>query len=1226
MSNLYSNLHNFYPVQKTLKFELIPQGKTKENMEKEGIIKTDEHRAEIYSKVKKYCDEYHKVFIDKCLKNTRLNELNRYYELYSITKKDEEQKEEFIKIQEKLRKQISESFKNNNEYKGLFQKDIINSYLITMYKEDKEKIKDISEFNKFTTYFSGYNKNRENMYTEEEKSTAIAYRLINENLSTFIDNLKIYNKVIKFIPEITKKIYTDLVEYIQVNDIDEIFDINYYNDVLTQKGIECYNIIISGRTKSDSTKIKGLNEYINEFNQTHNEKIPKLQELYKQILSDIDTASFKIDIIESDEELIDNIETYYDQLLPVFNKINQLFAKIREYNLNLIFINNDGTLSTISNEIYKDWSYIRNCIGERYDIEYTGKFKNGTEQYSKQKQEYLKKQKNYSLKFLNDSLKDDCIIEYVSNYINQSKVMERIRTDFIEIQKIEFRDNTKQLVKNEDSIAKIKNLLDDIKLLQEFVRILVPKDRTVEKDAKFYSELIPCYNELKDIIPLYNKTRNYLTQKPYSTEKIKLNFECPTLLDGWDVNKEEANLGVILLKNEKYYLGIINPYCKKIFKTEEKDFNSENNYKKMEYKLLPGPNKMLPKVFFSKSRIDEFKPSDELLEKYNKGCHKKGKDFDINFCHELIDFYKNSLNKHEDWKKFSFKFKDTSEYNDISEFYKEVEEQGYKIEYSEYSEKYINELVDRGELYLFQIYNKDFSAYSKGKPNLHTLYWKAVFDLENIKNPIYKLNGKAEIFYRKKSLERKITHPANEPVVNKNESTIKAGKPTSLFKYDLIKDKRYTVDKFQFHVPITMNFKSEKLLNINQVVNKYLKYNDNIHVIGVDRGERNLLYVCVIDKNEKIVYQKSLNEIVNEYNNIKYSTDYHTLLDKKEKERELAREDWKNIENIKELKEGYMSQVIHILVELMRKYNAIIVIEDLNKGFKNSRIKVEKQVYQKFEKMFIDKLNYLVFKDEPKEAEGGVLNAYQLTNKFETFNKIGKQSGILYYIPAWCTSKIDPTTGFINRFYIKYENLDKSKEFINKIDDIRYNSSENLFEFDIDYSKFTDKLNETKNNWTLYSNGERIYTHKNDKGEWIDNKIQLTDEFKKLFKKYNIDLKDIKSEILEKADTEFFKGNNETLGFIQLFKLMVQMRNSLTGKEEDNLISPVKNSSGEFFNTSNQIEGLPKDADANGAYNIARKGLMLIEQMKNTEDKKLNKIKYNITEKEWLDYIQNRGM
>ena len=113
---------------------------------------------------------------------------------------------------------------------------------------------------------------------------------------------------------------------------------------------------------------------------------------------------------------------------------------------------------------------------------------------------------------------------------------------------------------------------------------------------------------------------------------------------------------------------------------------------------------------------------------------------------------------------------------------------------------------------------------------------------------------------------------------------------------------------------------------------------------------------------------------------------------------------------------------------------------------------------------------------------------------------------------------------------------------------------------------------------------------------------------------------------LDKDNLEFYKGNGESLGFIQLFKLMVQMRNSLTGKEEDNLISPVKNQHGKFFNTSEKIEGLPIDADANGAYNIARKGFMLVEQMKNVEDEKLNKIKYNITEKEWLNYVQNRGM
>lgn len=399
-------------------------------------------------------------------------------------------------------------------------------------------------------------------------------------------------------------------------------------------------------------------------------------------------------------------------------------------------------------------------------------------------------------------------------------------------------------------------------------------------------------------------------------------------------------------------------------------------------------------------------------------------------------------------------------------------------------------------------------------------------------------------------------------------------------------------------------------------------------LFGIDRGERNLIYISVIDKNGKIVYQESLNEIKNECNNIIYETNYHKLLDEKEKEREKAKESWKTIENIKELKEGYMSQIIHKIVELMKKYNAIIVIEDLNKGFKNSRIKVEKQVYQKFEKMLIDKLNYLVFKETKKGEEGGVLNAYQLTNKFESFQKIGKQTGVLFYIPAWNTSKIDPTTGFVNFFYIKYENIDKAKEFVNNFDDIRFNARENYFEFDVDYSKFTNRLNDSKINWTICTYGDRIKNFRNpDKNnEWDNKELCLTEGYQDLFKNYKIDINNIKKEILEKADVKFFNAKKEIDGFdgfYNLFKLTVQMRNSITGGKEDYLISPVKDKDGNFFDSRRNIKELPIDADANGAYNIARKGLMLINQIKETEDEKLGKIKYDITNKEWLKYAQN---
>ena len=113
---------------------------------------------------------------------------------------------------------------------------------------------------------------------------------------------------------------------------------------------------------------------------------------------------------------------------------------------------------------------------------------------------------------------------------------------------------------------------------------------------------------------------------------------------------------------------------------------------------------------------------------------------------------------------------------------------------------------------------------------------------------------------------------------------------------------------------------------------------------------------------EKFCEQFSLNEIEVEYNGEKYSTNYHDLLNVKENERKQARQSWQSIANIKDLKEGYLSQVIHKISELMVKYNAIVVLEDLNAGFMRGRQKVEKQVYQKFEKMLIDKLNYYVDK------------------------------------------------------------------------------------------------------------------------------------------------------------------------------------------------------------------------------------------------------------------------
>ena len=108
----------------------------------------------------------------------------------------------------------------------------------------------------------------------------------------------------------------------------------------------------------------------------------------------------------------------------------------------------------------------------------------------------------------------------------------------------------------------------------------------------------------------------------------------------------------------------------------------------------------------------------------------------------------------------------------------------------------------------------------------------------------------------------------------------------------------------------------------------------------------------------------------------------------------------------------------------------------------------------------------------------------------------------------------------------------------------------------------------------------------------------------------------MKTTILQISKASFFEK------LMHLFKLILQIRNSRTGGDEDYLLSPVANEQGSFFDSRNCINSLPQDADANGAYNIARKGLWIVQQIKEASD--LSKLNLNIKDKEWLRYAQER--
>lgn len=150
----YEQFKNKYPVSKTLRFELIPQGKTLEYIQKNGLLEEDENRAKAYKEVKKIIDDYHREHIEASLSDAELTGLSEYERVYSDCSKSSD---DLDKISQDLRKQIVEKLTTPKEkYNRLFSKNLIEEDLPKYVGNDEEKAAYLKQFSRFTTYFTGF--------------------------------------------------------------------------------------------------------------------------------------------------------------------------------------------------------------------------------------------------------------------------------------------------------------------------------------------------------------------------------------------------------------------------------------------------------------------------------------------------------------------------------------------------------------------------------------------------------------------------------------------------------------------------------------------------------------------------------------------------------------------------------------------------------------------------------------------------------------------------------------------------------------------------------------------------------------------------------------------------------------------------------------------------------------------------------------------------------------
>lgn len=1289
---------NGYSRSITLRNRLIPIGKTEENLKKANMLESDFERAKAYVEVKNIIDDFHRSFIEDVLSKETLGldwgALYDQFDLFQSEKdkvKKAKHKKQLEVLQSVMRKDIVKKFKNDERYPKLFKKEILTDLLPSIIKDDDtgtitDKKAALDTFTGFATYFTGFHQNRENLYSEEAKSTAISNRIVNENFPKFYANVKVFEDLQKNFPNIISETENSLKDFLNGKKLSEIFNKENFNAVLSQSGIDFYNTVIGGISgESGKEKIQGLNEKINLASQKllpedKSKLRKKMTLLYKQILSDKKTASFIPAGFEKSEEVYETVRQFKEQNLDRAKfKIEKTFNSA-DYDLNQIFVPSKE-LTAFSLAIFGNWS----ILNEGFFLLEKDKAK---KELSEKQSENITKQiakNDYSLYELQTAYERWAnenkvqIDKNVKNYFllaplqtneqtkekHSVKILDNLTETY---SKIDF-EQQKNLQAEKEAATPIKNFLDEVQNLYHYLK-LVDYRGEEQKDSNFYSQLDGILADIAEIVPLYNKVRNFVTKKPGEIKKIKLNFECSSFLNGWatEFGTKDAH---IFIYNNKYYLGI---FDRKLSEEDIELLKNSGNCKHLIYDFQKPDNKNTPRLFI-RSKGDSYAPAvakynlpiESVIDFYDRGAFKtenrsKNPEEYKEALAKLIDYFKLGFSRHDSYKNYTFSWKETKDYNDIAEFYADTIKSCYQLKFENINFENLEQLADDGKLYLFQIYNKDFAEKSTGKKNLHTLYWENLFSQENLNDVCLKLNGEAELFFRPKSENiKEIKHEKGSILVNKTTAdgqsipeeiyqeiykfknnmisslSVEAQEYLDTYKvvwnkanYTITKDRHFLQDTYLFHCPITMNFKSPEITGkkFNEKVLNYLKNNPDVKIIGLDRGERHLIYLSLINQKGEIEMQKTLNTVYQTRNDKPLvPVNYQEKLVQKEGDRDKARKNWQTISNIKELKEGYLSNIVHEIAKLMVENNAIVVMEDLNFGFKRGRFAVERQVYQKFENMLIEKLNYLVFKDKAVNEPGGVLNAYQLTDKSANVSDVGKQCGWIFYVPAAYTSKIDPKTGFANLFITKgLTNVEKKKAFFEKFDAVRYDEKEECFVFSIDYSKLCDNADYQKK-WDIYTRGERLVYSKKENKTFS---VKPTEKLKEIFDDKGINWKNEENFLdsilnveAEKANAPFFDE------LLRSFNTSLQMRNSIpnsSNAEDDYLISPIKAEDGTFFDSREQFSlgkdaKLPIDADANGAYHIALKGLYLLKNNFNQNDKGYIE---NISNADWFKFVQEK--
>lgn len=1223
-------MHGRYPVSRTIAFQAVPMWETRQKIDEHCIIANDKLLAADAAVVKDLIRREHRLFIREVLggfsfKYLSDGNLDSVQEYISLMSDPDANDDDLATVCENLKGDVADAFAKyqRDGQKVLAQlkqpQTLLTKVLPEREMTDGER-ESLGRVQKFTTYFGNIVSRYMAYYDDEEDGHTIPNRIVDDNLPILLENRKILGRARDVFGESFDELFADIREKTGLPVDELMLDEESVARITSQQDIEIYNTIIGGLVLEDGkTKVKGFNEQINLYNQTAPKKsrLPKLSQLKKQILTEREPLSWLPESFESDAEVVEAIRGCASLAREVLSartqsKLADILDTIggRKEDLYL----DTGRISDVSHASTGRWDTIQRTLSDF--LAETGRFerkrRESDEDFRRRIWKNVERRKGIDADLVDRALHWDdptsdrsCLAPLkdlpglIAESLAAASAAENALAGF-EAGNLG-SDRPSALNDGQGVIDDVKAFLDSLKDIIRSFRVFTTNAGEGSPDTDFYDLREEVAGRLAEFVnPLYDKTRNYLTRH-IATEKIAINASNAILFDGLDMNMEKSKCGVFFKQGGNIYAGIlIKRNC-----TRDIPADPESDWEKIDFKFLGKAYQMVPKVCISTAKaVERFHPSEEILDLY-----ERRKSLDPAETARLVQYFIDCVTSrlYESWNAYNFTFKDASEYPTLNDLYNEMDEKAYCMLSRPISEQWLRDRVAAGEILLFRLTNRYMEPGRKGREDKTSRILRYAFSKENMESGEIRICGGEKLTYREQAIEKRVTHPAGIPIANKNPDNPRR---TRTLSYDLYKDKRYMDEMFQFSIPVILNNKSKDAAakRVNIEVNEIIRRTPDLNVLGINRGENNLISYAVTAPDGRILAQGNLNTI-DGYN-------YQALLASLERSRTRSRQDWATQQSIKNTKEGYLAVVTTEILRLASEWNCVVAMENIGSDFKQKRQKFERNIYQQFERDLCTRLQYCDLEDRP------ITEGLQLTRgdlPMEESNSY-PQNGVLFFVSPWMISRTIPRQPFLTLGYIETDKLSQARAFFEKVRRAVYNAKDDVFEFTVPESAIFKLPKDVEDREvTICTYGERVLNtyDKTGYGTPVDEVHLLTQEMMKILQDAGIKVSgDISKAIAEQGRLTFYK---QVASILNLAMRPTSLYSAQRVKEL-RIHGCVRAADGSFYDSRFAPDDMPKDGDTMAAWNVARKCLLILEQIRGTDDLFPRLSRNNI---DWFDMVRN---